>query len=188
MSSLSSRRGPTGVRAAAVVVLIAVGLAPGADAQSSPGLPSPRVTTLTARVVTLQPRVVSVAPQQTTPNKFTVNSDVLFAFNASNLSSNAHAVLAGVVQHLQAARPGRVSIVGYTDSIGTPEYNLGLSQRRAVSVEAYLQAHVHTGRLSYQTKGLGEANPVAPNALPGGQGNPAGRQRNRRVVIRYAPR
>ncbi len=167
MSSLSSRRGPTGVRAAAVVVLIAVGLAPGADAQSSPGLPSPRVTTLTARVVTLQPRVVSVAPQQTTPNKFTVNSDVLFAFNASNLSSNAHAVLAGVVQHLQAARPGRVSIVGYTDSIGTPEYNLGLSQRRAVSVEAYLQAHVHTGGSATRPKAWAKPTPSPPTPSPG---------------------
>ncbi len=186
MSSLSSR-GPTGVRAAAVVVLIAVGQAPGADAQSSPGLPSPRVTTLTARVVTLQPRVVSVAPQQTTPNKFTVNSDVLFAFNASNLSSNVHAVLAGVVQHLQAARPGRVSIVGYTDSIGTPAYNIGLSQRRAASVQAYLQANVNNTGLTYQTQGRGEADPVAPNTLPGGGDNPAGRQQNRRVVITYTP-
>jgi len=182
-----SRRRPTWVRAAAVAAVIVVGVAPGADAQSSPGLPSPRVRTLTARVVTLQSRVVSVAPKQTAPNTFTVNTDVLFAFNGSDLSSDAQAVLASVVQHLQTARPGRVSIVGYTDSLGTRDYNLALSQRRAVSVEAYLQAHVHNGRLSYETKGLGEANPVAPNTLPDGQDNPAGRQRNRRVVITYAP-
>ena len=73
----------------------------------------------------------------------------------------------------------------YTDDIGAPGYNLGLSRRRAASVQSYLQAHAGHPGLRYEARGLGEADPVAPNQLPNGQDNPAGRQENRRVVITY---
>ncbi|MDQ2729536.1 MAG: OmpA family protein [Actinomycetota bacterium] len=139
------------------------------------------------RVNSFAPRVVSIAPQQTAPNAFTVNSDVLFAFDASDLSPDAQAVLASVVQQLRTAKPGATAIVGYTDSIGDPNYNIGLSQRRAASVQAYLQPNVNNAGLTYNTQGLGAADPVAPNTLPNGGDNPAGRQQNRRVVITYTP-
>lgn len=181
------------LRAAALVPLLVVGVTIGgmtavASAQSSPVLPPPRVAALQARVAALQPRVISVAPKQTAPDTFAVNTDVLFAFNAADLSPDAQAVLASVVEQLQKSQPGTASIVGYTDSIGDANYNLGLSQRRATSVQAYLQANVKNAGLAYQSKGRGEADPVAANTLPGGQDNPAGRQQNRRVVVTYTPR
>ncbi|MDQ2728933.1 MAG: OmpA family protein [Actinomycetota bacterium] len=176
------------LRAAALVPFLILGTGSAASAQSSPGLPSPRVVNLPARVATLQARVVDVAPKQTAPNTFAVNTDVLFAFNASDLSPDAQAVLASVVQQLQKSQPGMVLIVGYTDSIGDANYNIGLSQRRAASVQGYLQPNVNNPGLTYQTQGLGEADPVAPNMLPNGQDNPAGRQQNRRVIITYTPR
>lgn len=145
----------------------------------------PRVVALEARVLALRPRVISVAPAQPLPGTFAVNTDVLFAFDSSRLSSSARSVLVSVVRELSEAKPGAVSIVGYTDSIGTAAYNLGLSRRRAVSVEAYLEANVHNQRLAYHATGRGEADAVAPNKLPNGQDNPTGRQKNRRVVITY---
>lgn len=186
MTAPSSLRS-AGARAAALVTLLMVAMAPAADAQSSPDLPRPRVVNLQARVVTLQPRVASVAPQQTAPNTFTVNTDVLFAFDSSAPSSDAQAVLGSVVQQLHTFPAGTVSIVGYTDSIGDANYNIGLSQRRATSVQAYLQPAVGNAGLTYQTRGLGEADPVAPNTMPNGKDSPAGRQQNRRVVITYTP-
>jgi outer membrane protein OmpA-like peptidoglycan-associated protein len=147
-------------------------------------LPSPRVVQFTERVVTLTPRVVSVAPQRTAPNTFRVGADILFAFDSSTLSPDAQAVLGGVVTQLQSKHSGTVTILGYTDSIGTAAYNLRLSQRRAAAVQAYLQAKA--SGLTYHAKGLGEADPVAPNKLPDGSDNPAGRQKNRRVIISYA--
>ena len=161
-------------------------------AQSAPSkLPSPRIipfteriVPFTERVVTLTPRIVSVAPQRTAPNTFKVGADILFAFDSSTLSPDAQAVLGGVVTQLQRKHSGSVTILGYTDSIGTMAYNLGLSQRRAAAVQAYLQAK--GPGLTYHAKGLGEADPVAPNTLPNGKDNPAGRQQNRRVVISYA--
>ena len=158
--------------------------APVAVAQSLSNLPAPRVIPFTERVVSLTPRIISVAPKKTAPNTFNVDADVLFAFDSSTLSPNAQAVLAGVVKRLQARHSGTVTIRGYTDSIGKPPYNLALSQRRAAAVQAYLQGKVPN--LSYRAHGLGEADPVAPNTLPNGQDNPAGRRQNRRVIISYS--
>lgn len=175
---------------ATAVLLLAPASA--ALAQTPPSnLPSPRVVPFIERVVpfiervaTLTPRVVSVAPQRTAPDTFRVGADILFAFDSSTLSPDAQAVLGGVVTQLQTKHSGAVTILGYTDSIGTAVYNIALSQRRAEAVQAYLQAKV--SGLTYHAKGLGEADPVAPNRLPDGKDNPAGRQRNRRVVISYA--
>lgn len=147
----------------------------------------PRVVGLQPRVVNLQPRVQSVAPRQTAPHSFTVNADVLFAFDSSDLSPVAQAVLGGVVGQLHGSPAGTVAVVGYTDSIGTVDYNLGLSQRRAAAVQAYLSAQAANPALTFTSQGLGEADPVAPNTLPNGQDNPAGRQQNRRVTITYTP-
>jgi outer membrane protein OmpA-like peptidoglycan-associated protein len=182
---LSSRRcGP--VLAAVLAALLMVTLAPAAaSARDSGGLPPPRVASLRPRIATLSPRIISVAPRQPRPSTFVAGSDVLFAFGSSQLSVNAQAVLASVVAWLDKRKAGTVLVTGYTDSIGTISYNLGLSLRRAESVLAYLRAHVTSTGLTYQAKGLGEADPVAPNTLPNGQDNPAGRQKNRRVVIVY---
>jgi outer membrane protein OmpA-like peptidoglycan-associated protein len=144
-----------------------------------------RVRTIQPRVRSLAPRVVDVAPRPSSPNSFAINTDVLFAFDRADLSLNAQSVLATVVQKLDQDPAGTVSITGYTDDIGAPDYNVGLSERRAASVQAYLQAHVDNPGLHYRAQGFGEADPVAPNQLPNGQDNPAGRQQNRRVVIAY---
>ena len=181
-----------GIATLAVAATVAtLPLAGPAHGQSPPGpnlngLPS-RIVSLQPRVLSLKPRVVSVAPRHTSANSFTVNSDVLFAFDSSVLSPDTQAVLVSVVQALQGAPNGTVAIVGYTDSIGSPAYNIGLSQRRAASVQAYLAAHVARPGLKYTSRGLGEADPVAPNTLPNGQDNPSGRQQNRRVTITFAP-
>ena len=74
-----------------------------------------------------------------------------------------------------------MAIEGYTDSVGSEEYNQGLSQRRAESVESYLTGQgIDAARLS--ASGKGESDPVA------GNDSAAGRQQNRRVeVIISAP-
>ena len=72
-----------------------------------------------------------------------------------------------------------VVIEGHTDSVGSDDYNMELSGRRAEAVRAYLVAHgVDAGLI--QTVGKGETEPVADN------GTDDGRQANRRVVVRPA--
>jgi hypothetical protein len=75
-----------------------------------------------------------------------------------------------------------VEIYSYTDSKGSDEYNLALSQRRAQSVLDYLEKNgIERGRLT--AKGFGKKNAVDPNEV-NGKDNPEGRQLNRRTEFR----
>jgi outer membrane protein OmpA-like peptidoglycan-associated protein len=67
-------------------------------------------------------------------------------------------------------------MMSYTDSVGSEDYNQGLSRRRAESVQSYLvRQGVDPARLT--ASGLGEGSPVADNE------SAAGRQQNRRVEV-----
>jgi len=73
-----------------------------------------------------------------------------------------------------------VEVAGHTDSTGTESYNQALSERRAASVSAYLQARNISGQRLI-TLGMGELRPVADNS------STVGRQTNRRVEITMVP-
>ena len=110
-------------------------------------------------------------------------ADVFFAFGSADLTPAATGVLAALAQRLQAEATGTVAVVGHTDSVGDDASNLTLSQRRADTVVAALRPQ--TPGLVLTAKGAGETQPVAPNALPDGSDDPAGRQRNRRVAVGF---
>ena len=102
---------------------------------------------------------------------------ILFAFNSDALLPESTPVLADMVGTLESHPELAIVIEGHTDSVGEDAYNLELSERRAASVVAYLEERgIDAARL--QAVGKGEADPVADNATP------AGRQQNRRVVVR----
>lgn len=122
--------------------------------------------------------------ESATRDTLTLRADVLFHFDKSNLTPAAHSILARVAPEIKARAVGPVQVTGYTDSIGPPSVNGPLSQARAQSVVAALTPL--TPGVTYQAAGKGAADPVAPNTLPGGQDNPAGRALNRRVTIVYA--
>jgi outer membrane protein OmpA-like peptidoglycan-associated protein len=103
-------------------------------------------------------------------------SDVLFDFNKYTLKPGAREKMAKVSGILLAYPGLTIKVEGYTDSIGSDEYNLKLSEQRADSVRDYLvQQAVPSGAVT--AVGFGKADPVASND------NPAGRQRNRRVEL-----
>ena len=64
--------------------------------------------------------------------------DVLFGFDRSNLADAAQNNLASVVKELKENDKLVVELVGYTDPVGNPEYNVQLSQRRVDAVRRYL--------------------------------------------------
>ena len=82
---------------------------------------------------------------------------VYFAFNSSALTPAAKAKLNSLSTTLKSNRVKAVSIVGYTDEIGTNSYNLRLSQRRANTVAAYLKAKGIVVKGSSEVRGLGES-------------------------------
>ena len=100
---------------------------------------------------------------------------VNFATDSAVLTSTARSILDGAVATLQGS-DGYVDVrvEGHTDSRGSEAYNLGLSQRRAESVVAYLVAQGVDGSRLHPV-GMGEGSPVADNS------SAAGRAANRRV-------
>lgn len=103
-------------------------------------------------------------------------SDVLFDFNKYSLRQIAREKLAKIAGII-LSHPGlRLEVDGYTDSIGTDEYNMTLSQNRANEVQSYLIGEGITPD-DITAKGFGKADPVAPNNTA------AGRQKNRRVEM-----
>ena len=106
--------------------------------------------------------------------------NITFATDSSDLSPAFFDVLNSVGKVLGEYDQTVVEVAGHTDSTGTEAYNQSLSERRASSVAAYLQAQgVIPQRLI--TVGMGELRPVADN------GTPEGRQANRRVEITMVP-
>ncbi len=73
-----------------------------------------------------------------------------------------------------------VSVIGHTDSVGSHEYNQGLSERRAQSVMDYFAAQ-NVNPLRLEAYGKGETAPRADNSTE------AGRQLNRRVELWILP-
>lgn len=68
-----------------------------------------------------------------------ISADALFAFDSANLSAAGRAQLDELLQQLtDRAAQASLTVVGYTDRIGSDAYNLELSRRRAQSVRNYL--------------------------------------------------
>ena len=114
-----------------------------------------------------------------------LQADVLFAFNSSRLTGKAGSRIAQAVANIRKRHPRALRIQGYTDSIGTQAYNLGLSQRRAQAVLQALRTALGAAAPPMTAVGYGEADPVAANTSPDGGDNPRGRALNRRVEIHY---
>ncbi|WP_291320084.1 OmpA family protein, partial [Desulfonatronospira sp.] len=77
-----------------------------------------------------------------------------------------------------------VVIEGHTDSIGSEEYNLNLSQQRAEAVYNYfVERNISSDRL--HKKGHAFFKPLAPNVTEDGRDNPEGRAKNRRAEIQW---
>jgi outer membrane protein OmpA-like peptidoglycan-associated protein len=103
-------------------------------------------------------------------------SDVLFDFNKYTLRPAAREKLAKI-SGIILSHPGLVlEVDGYTDSVGSEDYNMKLSEERAGGVRSYLIGEgISPDNIG--AKGFGKDNPVASND------NAAGRQKNRRVEM-----
>ena len=127
------------------------------------------------------PAPAPVVPPPAPPvKKKIVLRGVNFDFDKSDIRPDAVPILEEAAKTLKAESDLTVSVNGYTDSVGTEEYNQRLSERRANAVRAYLEKlGVAGGRLT--AKGFGETNPVASNDTA------EGRAQNRRVELIVNP-
>ena len=105
---------------------------------------------------------------------------VTFEFDRAALKPEFFPTLNALAESLKAQPRSTVRVVGHTDNVGTEAYNQDLSERRAATVKAYLEARdVAAGRL--RAEGRGAAEPVADNS------DSEGRAANRRVEITVTP-
>ena len=104
--------------------------------------------------------------------------NVEFEFGSDKLTRSSYSTLDQIAVTLKN-NPATVklNIAGYTDYIGTEEYNQTLSVKRANAVKLYLKAK-HVPASSVIITGYGEHNPIAPNETR------EGRQKNRRVEFK----
>jgi general secretion pathway protein A len=104
---------------------------------------------------------------------------IFFPYNSNDLTREALEALDRIALFLQSNPDMKVSIRGYTDSVGSLTYNLSVSQFRANSIKSYLTGKgVSASHLL--AVGLGPKNPIASNDIA------EGRQQNRRVEIELA--
>jgi OOP family OmpA-OmpF porin len=124
------------------------------------------------RISTLESRIGNLGDNYTESDKKTIT----FKFNSSVLDSQAKSTLDSMASN--AGNGGyMIELQGYTDSRGSEQYNIGLSQRRAEAVERYLVSKkIPLYRISIV--GLGKDDPVADNKTE------KGRAENRRVEVR----
>lgn len=121
------------------------------------------------------------APQTQTvmqSDVITLAADTYFDFDKSTLKAEGKQAIQQLASELnqRGAEVKKITIVGHTDSVGSEQYNQGLSERRARSVGDYMLENGVPASL-IQAYGQGESQPVATNKTA------AGRAQNRRVEI-----
>ena len=145
-----------------------------------PPAPRPRLAVLLAPQI--QQGLIQVA-DYADRSVVTIHGDGFFESGSADIAPAVRSLLPAI-GHALAEVPGRIEIAGNTDNqpIHTLRYpsNYVLSKDRADSVRDVLARYVEPSRM--QAEGLGDSQPVASNATP------AGRAKNRRVVITlYVP-
>jgi outer membrane protein OmpA-like peptidoglycan-associated protein len=100
--------------------------------------------------------------------EFEFDSDRLTAQGRLDLDTFGEALVTDL-------RTSGISLEGHTDAVGTDEYNMALSERRAAAAKQYLVASFGIPAARISAVGMGKSNPVAPND------NELGRKQNRRV-------
>jgi len=123
---------------------------------------------------------VEIERQQNEILKLTMSSEVSFDTNSAQIKPSFYSTLDKVAEIMNRYPETQIVVVGHTDSVGSEQYNLELSLRRANSVAEYLMMR-GVARSRVGTEGRGELEPLADNMTEDG------RMRNRRVEIYVVP-
>ena len=105
-------------------------------------------------------------------------TNIYFDTGKWNLSSDEESQLCAAAEQAKATDNALLLVVGYTDAVGSEDYNQVLSERRAGKVVNYLQQHCGWAPYRMLTPtGMAEADPAADNTTA------EGKAQNRRVAV-----
>jgi OmpA-OmpF porin, OOP family len=132
-----------------------------------------------AQLASAQQQLADLQAKQTDRGVVVTLGDVLFDTGQATLKPGADLAINRLATYLSSNSQTKVLIEGHTDSRGSDDYNIGLSERRAHTVASALESR-GISAVQIQTLGRGKAYPVASNDTP------EGRQQNRRVEIVFS--
>ncbi len=108
--------------------------------------------------------MLTPAPSQPVPAPVAEqNFTVFFDFDKSILGPEAKRIIASAVQQFNKDGTARITVTGHTDTVGTPEYNKRLSERRASAVEEEIRRHGISPQ-NIAKRGVGENDLLIPTA------------------------
>lgn len=101
---------------------------------------------------------------------------ITFDFNKATIPPESEPTLAKAAETLLAEPTMTVEVQGYTDDVGSDDYNMKLSQSRAEAVLAWMADH-GVAKTRLRAKGFGRSVPLVPND------SEQNRAKNRRVEL-----
>jgi type IX secretion system PorP/SprF family membrane protein len=105
--------------------------------------------------------------------------NIKFASNSPQLISSSFSELNKLHLLMKKSESSKILIAGHTDDVGSPRYNLKLSEERAIAVKKYLVENRGVDPKRIETKGFGSSKPIADN------GTDEGKQQNRRIEVQF---
>jgi OOP family OmpA-OmpF porin len=167
------------------IAALALAMLAACDRQPAPPppTPTPTVPADTGSASIIRPEVE--AKPEPAPPLAPLTLRIGFDEGGTVLSDPAIATLDQALASEQTKAGGAITLGGHSDSAGGDAANLAVSRQRAQAVRDWLVEHgIAEDRITVVA--FGEQNPVAPNALPDGAPDPAGRAENRRVELTIA--
>lgn len=117
------------------------------------------------------------------PKEYIISQAIFFEFNSADLTENSKKAVLYLSLLMKNYEDVKIEFVGHADAIGSEQYNLQLSQKRANAAKSYLmKLGIPSKRIIITPKG--ETTAIAINKNPDGSDNPEGRKFNRRVEFR----
>ncbi len=182
-ASSSFNAAVTGAKDAGVTWSLApqVGTVSPAGVYTAPAsVPVSQDVTVTATSVADPSKKASSVVHLTAPEKVTIALELEFDTAKAVVKPEYDAELKKVAEFLKTYPTTSAEIEGHTDNVGKPEYNKGLSQKRAEAVRQALIERFGVDGSRLTAKGYGEEKPIQDN------GTAAGRAKNRRVVATFS--
>lgn len=116
-------------------------------------------------------------------NENFIISKILYDYDSFEINAASKKELDKLITLLQKNKEIGVELSSHTDDIGSANFNLNLSQKRAdAAVEYIISKGIAKEKII--AKGYGKAHPIAPNKFPNGKDNPEGRAKNRRTEFK----